>query len=325
MTLGWGIVATGRIAHVVGTVIAQHPGMDVVAVGSRDAARAAALASDLAARRSYGSYAQLIEDPEVDAVYVATPHAQHAGVVETALRAGRAVLCEKPLTHTLAETERLAALAEETGVFLMEAMWMRFNPLVQRLRELVVTGALGDLRSVQAAFGFAAEYDPEGRLWDPLLGGGSLLDLGVYPVDFARLLLGSPDGIDAAGSLAPTGVDAEASLLLSWRSGARALLSSSLVSQLPGTALVVGSNGFAEIGPSFHAPTRLVVQVGGLPLQEHHLQDRSSGFVGEVEEVASCVARGRSQSEVAPLAETVETMRVLDAAARLLRSRPGPS
>lgn len=318
MTLTWGIAATGRIARDVGRVIAAHPDMEVAAVGSRDAGRAADLAADLGALRSHGSYEALVCDDAVDAVYVATPHAQHAAVVEAALLAGKAVLCEKPLTHSLGETQRLVSVAGSTGAFLMEGMWMRFNPLVQQLQALVRDGGLGEPRAVHASFGFAAPYDPTARLWDPALGGGALLDLGVYTVDLARLLLGSPTRVEAHGSLTPAGVDRECTVALAFETGARALLTQSLVSRLPGTALVVGSRGWAELSPSFHAPTRLVVKIDSDPPVEHEITDRNAGFVGELEEVARCLLQARTESDVMPLSETVATATVLDAARRQL-------
>jgi predicted dehydrogenase len=323
MTLSWGIAATGRIARTVGSVIAAHPDMRVAAVGSRSLERAAGLAAELGEARSYGSYEELVQDPEVQAVYVATPHAQHADVVEVALRAGRAVLCEKPLTASLAETERLTALAHETGTFLMEAMWMRFNPLVQRLAETVRSGGLGEIRSVHASFGFVAPFDATARLWDPQLGGGALLDLGVYPIDLARLLLGDPALVACTGSMATSGVDAEATVQLGWHGGAGALLDISLVAALPGTALVIGTRGYAELSPTFHAPTQLVVRVDGGSEVVHDVPHRDVGFVGEIEEVARCVAAGRGESEVLPLTETIATMRVIDEAGRLLRRAAG--
>lgn len=315
VTLAWGIAGTGRIARDVGRVLAAEA--TVVAVGSRDAARAQALASELGAGAAHGSYDALVADPAVQAVYVATPHTGHAEVVAAALRAGKAVLCEKPMTAQLAETEALVALAAETGCFLMEAVWMRFNPLVQQLARLVDEGALGEVRSLRASLGFAAAYDPAGRLWDSALGGGALLDIGLYVVDLARLLLGDPTDVVARGSLAPTGVDAECTLALSWPSGARGLLDCSLTTDLPGTAVVVGSRGWASIGPSFHAPTLLRVSTGS-DLVEYENPSRQAGFVGEVREVARCVAARRAQSDVMPLAESLATARVLqDARAQL--------
>jgi predicted dehydrogenase len=323
MTLSWGIAGTGRIARSVGALIAAHPDMRVVAVASRSQDRAAALAGELSAEAAYPSYEELARDPQVQAVYVATPHARHAPVVEPALRAGRAVLCEKPLTASLAETERLVALAADTGAFLMEAMWMRFNPLVQQLRALVAEGRLGTVRSLSASFGFAAAYDAAARLWNPELGGGALLDLGVYVVDLARLLLGDPDELVATGTLAATGVDATARLSMRWANDARALLDVSLLTALPGTAHVIGTDGTARLGPTFHAPTTLSVHVTGTEPVETTLRDRNAGFVGELEEVARCVAAGEGHSEVMPLTDTVATMRLLDEAARGIRASSG--
>ena len=315
MTLAWGIAGTGRIARDVGQVLTAEA--RVVAVGSRDVDRARGLATELGAAGAHGSYDDLVHDPAVQAVYVATPHTGHAAVVETALRAGKAVLCEKPMTASLAETERLVALAGQTGTFLMEAVWTRFNPLVQQLAGLVHDGTLGEIRSLSASFGFSAAYDPTGRLWDPALGGGALLDVGIYAVDFSRLLLGDPVRVDACGSRAPTGVDAECTLAVSWPSGARALLDCSITTRLPGTAVVVGSRGWASLGPAFHAPTLLRVQTGD-EVVEHHSPSREAGFVGEVQEVAACVAAGLAQSEVMPLSDSVATARVLeDARAQL--------
>ena len=322
MTLGWGIVATGRIAQTVGAVIASHPHMTVAAVGSRSADRARGLAAELGAPRSFGSYAALLEDPAVQAVYVATPHAEHAEVAAAALRAGKPVLCEKPLTATLAETERLVAVAGQTGTFLMEAMWMRFNPLVRRLADLVASGGLGDMRSVHASFGFVAPTDPTGRLWAPALGGGALLDLGVYTVDFAQAMLGTVDSVEVLGSLSPTGVDAESVMSLGFRGGGRALLTTSLLADLPGTAQVVGTRGWGELTPTFHAATRLVLLVDGRR-EEHTLPDRLTGFRGELDEVARCVAAGMPESPVRPLADTLATMRVLADGLRLLGAPTG--
>jgi len=311
MTLSWGIAGTGRIAGTVGEVIAAHPQMQVAAVGSRDLTRAAGLARELGGATAHGSYDDLVADPQVQAVYVATPHAQHADIVSVALQAGKAVLSEKPMTHTPAETERLVELARTSGTFLMEGMWMRFNPLVQQLRRLVHDGGLGGVRSLHASIGMAAPYDPAGRLWDPALGGGALLDLGVYTVDLARLLLGAPETVVARGSLAPTGVDADGTLLMGWADGARALLTHSMRVRVPGTATVVGTDGWAELSPTFHGPMRLAVHLGGDDPVVTEIVDRAAGFVGELEEVARCVDEGRTESDTMPLADTVANARLL--------------
>jgi len=318
VSTGWGIAAAGKIARKVGGVIAAHPDMQVAAVGARDLDRAAALAGELGAPAAYGSYDEVVADPAVDAVYVATPHTRHAAVVETALAAGKAVLCEKPMTASLAETERLVALAERSGAFLMEAMWMRFNPLAVRLAELVRAGDLGEVRSLQATFGFAAPADPTDRLWDPALGGGALLDPGIYTHEIARMVLGDPTEIEASGSFGPTGADAESTTVLHYPGGVRAVLTQSLVASLPGSALVLGSRGWARLGPAFHAATELEISVDGGPVHSERHLDRQAGYTGELEEVARCLAAGRAQSDVVPLASSVSLMRGLEEALRQL-------
>ncbi len=320
MSLGWGVVATGKIARTVGAVIAAHPDMHVAAVASRSLPRARALAAELGGN-AHDSYEALVADPAVQAVYVATPHAQHAEVAEIALLAGKAVLCEKPLTHSLAESERLVALARATGTFLLEAMWMRFNPLVQLLAAR--SFELGELRSVHASFGFVAPDDPTNRLWHPDLGGGALLDLAVYTVDFARLLLGEPASVSAVGTMRADGVDEGQTIHLSFPRGAHALLDTSLVTQLPGSATVVGSRGCAVLSPTFHAPTRLELVSTGRETEVHELADREAGRVAMLDEVARCLSAGLVESTVDPLSETLATLRVLEQVRQLLQDAAG--
>lgn len=316
--LVWGIAATGGIAQTVGAVIVAEPGMRVAAVGSRDLGRAAALAGELGAERAYGSYAELCADPEVDAVFVATPHAQHLEVAELAIAAGKAVLCEKPLAASLADAERMVRLARDAGVFLMEAMWMRFNPLIQRI---AAEERLGEIRSVQATFGFVRPYDPEDRLWNPATGGGALLDLGVYPFALAQLLLGKPDELHLTGTLGPSGVDAETGALLTYPGGARALLDTSLVSPMPNSAAVVGTEMRADIDAPFWAPSRIVLRRPGAEPEEHLLDPANGGYQGEVREVRKALAAGLTESEIMPLDESLAVMRLLEEARRRLGAR----
>ncbi|MCF2530223.1 Gfo/Idh/MocA family protein [Yinghuangia soli] len=319
---GWGIAATGGIAATLAAVIAAEPGMWIAAVGSRSKERAADFAARHGAAASYGSYAELMADPGVHAVYVATPHAQHREVVELALAAGKAVLCEKPIAATVADAEAMAAQARAAGVFLMEAMWMRFNPLVRRVKELADDGKLGEVRSVHASFGFPFPYDPDHRLWNPELGGGALLDLGVYPVALAQLLLGSPESVAVAGSLGPSGVDAEAALLMRWPGGAHALLETSLLTLLPMTASVVGTKARADFAMPFHAATRVTVQpYDGAAAQEFVIESADEALAGELREVRDMVRAGRTESPVMPLDDTLAVLRILADARHELGAR----
>lgn len=309
---GWGIAATGSIAETVGKVILAERGMRVAAIGSRSADRAAALATRLGADSSYGSYEEMVADPEVRAVYVATPHAHHRHVVELALAAGKAVLCEKPLAASLADAEAMVAAARAADVFLMEAMWMRFNPLVRRVVELVEGGEIGELRSVNASFGFPFPYAPEHRLWNPALGGGALLDLGVYPVALAHLLLGAPESVAVSGALAETGVDAEAALLMSWPGGARALVETSLVSLLPMTGSVIGTAGRIDLAAPFHAATHITVHTYGGEPREFRIDDAEEALAAELREVRELVRAGHTESPVMPLDDTLAVLRILE-------------
>ncbi|HSA49101.1 MAG TPA: Gfo/Idh/MocA family oxidoreductase [Yinghuangia sp.] len=312
---GWGIAATGSMARTLGKVIAAEPGMRVAAVASRDKDRAADFARELGDGTGYGSYAEMVADPAVEAVYVATPHALHREVVDLAIAARKPVLCEKPLAATLADAEAMVADARAADVFLMEAMWMWFNPLVRRVKELADDGTLGEVRSIHATFGFPMPYDAEHRLWNPELGGGALLDLGVYPVALAQLLLGAPESIEVAGALAPSGVDSEAALLLRWPGGPHALLETSLISQLPMTASVIGTRGRAELDAFFHCTTRITVHTyGGRTPQEFTIDSPEVALAAEIREVRDRVRDGRLESTVMPLDATLAIMRTVEEA-----------
>ncbi|MCA2225072.1 Gfo/Idh/MocA family protein [Nonomuraea aurantiaca] len=306
--LAWGIAATGVIAGKVGAVIAAEPGMRVAAVGSRDLGRARAMASALGAESAHGSYAELCADPGVDVVYVATPHAQHLEVAEAAIAAGKAVLCEKPLAASVADAERMVRLAREAGVFLMEAMWTRFNPLIQRV---AADPRFGEIRSVQASFGFKAPYDPAHRLWAPELGGGALLDLGIYPFGLAQLLLGMPSRLHVTGSLAPSGVDAEAGGVLVYPGGRRALVECSLLGSYANDARVVGTGMRAHIKAPFWAPEQVVLSGPSMETEELVLDPADNGYAGELREVRDAIAEGRTESAIMPLDESLAMMGLL--------------
>jgi predicted dehydrogenase len=320
----WGFVATGGIAARLAGELALVEGAVPLAVASRDAGRARAFADAHGFERAYGSYAELVADPDVDVVYVATPHAQHHAVVRSLLDAGTAVLVEKPMTCTADAARDLVGLARERGTFLMEAMWTRFQPLVARLRALVADGAIGQLRTVTAEFGFRA--DPAAvahRLLDPAQGGGALLDLGVYPVAFAQMLLGAPSSVAVTGSLASTGVDAEAALLLGWPGGEQALLSTSLISTPGGGATLIGTRGRIELEAPFHRTPRLVVHRAGAGEPEVvEAPYHARGYVHQLEHVQDCLARGLVESPVMPLADTLAVAQVLDTAMRALGAAP---
>jgi predicted dehydrogenase len=320
-TIRWGIVGPGRIAEKVAEDFAVVGGARPVAVASRSAARAEDFAVRHGIDRAYGSYAEILADPDVDVLYVATPHAQHHALALAALRAGKALLVEKSFTATTAGAAEVIDLARAAGIFVMEAMWTRFQPAVVALRELVADGAIGEVRSVQADLGVAREYDPSDRLFDLALGGGALLDLGVYVVSFAQMLLGTPERVVAAGSLFPSGVDAEAALLLDHGDGRTATLTTSLRQALPGQARVFGTAGWIDVLPRFHHPQTIVLHRAGAEPETITGPPTGGGYAHELIEVTECLRAGRPESAVMPLADTLAVQTVLGEAADQLGVR----
>lgn len=315
-TVRWGVLATGGIAATFTADLLAMPDAEVVAVASRTDASARAFAARFGIPRAYGDWAGLVADEEVDVVYVATPHSAHREAAALALEAGKHVLCEKAFTLNEREARELVKLARDRGVFLMEAMWTYCNPVVRRLAELVRDGAIGEVRTVQADFGFAGDLDAGHRLRDPRLGGGALLDLGVYPVSFAQLLLGEPDRVQADALLSPEGVDLNTGMLLGWDSGANALLSCSIVGHHPTSATVIGTGGRIDVPHSFFHPQGFVLHRAGAEPEEITSGPGPQGLSGmqyEAAEVMRAVRAGETESPLVPLEGSLAVMRTLDA------------
>ncbi|MFG2118341.1 Gfo/Idh/MocA family protein [Streptomyces sp. NPDC048710] len=312
----WGILATGGIAAAFAADLVDLPDAEIVAVASRSQESARAFAERFGVTRAYGDWESLAADADIDVVYVATPHSAHRAAAGLCLAAGRNVLCEKAFTLNLREAEELVALAKEHDRFLMEAMWMYCNPLVRRLKALVAGGAIGEVRTVQADFGLAGPFPPAHRLRNPALGGGALLDLGVYPVSFAHLLLGEPDEVVARGVLSDEGVDLQTGALLSWESGALASVHCSIVGGTGVTASVTGSRGRIDIPSGFFHPDRFVLHRDGRAPEEF-TADPADGLRTslrhEAEEVMRALRAGEKESPLVPLAGSLAVMRTLDA------------
>ncbi|MCX5057580.1 MULTISPECIES: Gfo/Idh/MocA family protein [unclassified Streptomyces] len=312
----WGILATGGIAAAFTADLVDLPDAEVVAVASRTEASAKAFAERFGIERAYGDWAALAEDADIDVVYVATPHSAHRAAAGLCLQAGRNVLCEKAFTLNAREAEELVALARGRGSFLMEAMWMYCNPLVRRLKDLVDDGAIGEVRSVQADFGLAGPFPPSHRLRDPAQGGGSLLDLGVYPVSFAQLLLGEPADVAARATLSEEGVDLQTGALLSFDSGALASVHCSIVGGTATSASVTGSRGRIDIPYGFFFPDRFVLHRDGRDPEEF-VADPADGprnsLRHEAREVMRALRAGETESPLVPLDGTLAVMRTLDA------------
>ena len=253
-------------------------------------------------------------------VYVATPHALHREHVELAFEAGKPVLCEKAFTLDAADAEHLVALARERNLFLMEAMWMRCNPLVRRLQQLLASGALGEVRQVRADLGFVVDKPPTDRLLDPALGGGALLDMGVYPLTFAQLFLGEPSTVAATAALSEAGADLNLALSLGYASGAVASLTSTMTAWSPRTASIATDRGRIDLPAPFHHPTTVTWTPydtdpdfdGPAEPQELHEDLIGTGLAHEALEVVRCLRNGETESPLVPLEDTLAMMRLMD-------------
>jgi predicted dehydrogenase len=315
----WGVLATGGIAATFTEALLSLPEeAEVLAVGSRSEEAAKRFAERYDIPRAYGSWAELAADDDIDVVYVATPHSAHREAAGLCLEAGRAVLCEKPLTLNSREARELAALAEERGLFLMEAMWTYCNPLVRHLLALVAEGEIGEVRHVSAHFGFHGDFPPEHRLRDPALGGGAVLDLGVYPVSFAQLFLGEPDAVEAWAHLTPERVDASTGIVLGWNNGAVATLSCGFTADVGAPATVSGTKGRIEIPEGFFHAARLVVHRRGEAPRTVEFAEVSpddpdgASMRHEAREVMRALRAGEAESPLVPLAGSLAVMRTLD-------------
>lgn len=316
-TVRWGILGAGSIARKFAAAFPDADGAALVAVGSRAQDRADAFGDEFDVPRRHGSYEDLAADADVDAIYIATPHVRHKDHSLLALAAGKAVLCEKPLTINAAQARELIADARGRGLFLMEAMWTRFIPAVIRARELVAAGRIGALRMLQADFGFRTGAGEEHRLLNPELGGGGLLDVGVYPVSFAHMLFGPPEQIAGAAEIGPTGVDTQAGMVLRHTDGQVAVLSCAVRTSTPGQAYLLGTEGHIHLQP-FWNPRELKLTRGE---DSERIADeyRGNGYNYEIEEVGRCLAAGQAESDTMPLDDSLAVLETLDA----LRSQWG--
>ena len=307
----WGIMGPGRIAHKFAQSLKCSEAAEITAVGSRSMERAVEFAKQYGINRAYANYAKLAADNDVDIIYVATPHPAHFECALLCLKAGKAVLCEKPFTLNAAETKTLVKTAKSSKLFLMEAMWMRYLPAIVKVRELLTQGEIGEIRMVIADFGNRIPWDPSGRLLNPELGGGALLDVGIYPVSFASMVLGdSPTKITGIAHLGETGVDEQFSAVLGYEAGKIAALSGAVRTSLPNEARIIGTEGYVRV-PDFWRASSLELYQNG-KMEKFEIPFRSTGYIHEAEEAMYCLREGLIESSIMPLDESLKIMKILD-------------
>jgi predicted dehydrogenase len=320
--IGWGILGCGRIAGKFAEDLKLVPDAELVAVGSREQQNADAFCRKYPARFSHGSYEALVQNPEVDVIYVASPHALHHEHTLLCLRHGKHVLCEKAFAINLAQAREMVQLAQEKGLFLMEALWTKFMPHYRKLREMIAAGELGTIQNVLVNFGFKPEPPIPKRLLDPTLGGGTILDIGIYNVFIAMAVLGKPDEIDASMTPADTGIDLQCAVTFRYRNGALAQLFSTFSSNLAIEADISGDKGRIRLTTRFYEPSTQIEFYPGrvdsrtiIPVEKNP----GWGYHYEIGHVNECLRKGLRESPVMSHADTLELMEVLDQ----IRSKAG--
>ncbi len=309
----WGILGTGSIAKQFARGLSDTPDAVLQAVGSRTQESADVFGDAFSVPTRHASYEALANDPDVDAIYVSTPHPFHKDNSILCIEAGKAVLCEKPFTINAGEAEAVVQVARERGVFLMEAMWSRFLPAMQPVKQLLQENAIGEGRLVSAAIGFCAGGNPEGRLFNPALGGGALLDVGIYVTSFASFVLGPhPTRIESMAHIGETGVDEQNALILGYENGAMALLTSAVRTSTPHEATIIGTEGTIRIPAHFWKAGKASLKAGDRE-EEVEFDTQGNGYNYEAAEVGRCLREGLLESPTMPLDETVALMNILDA------------
>jgi predicted dehydrogenase len=308
----WGILGTGKISRAFANALKDTPGAKLTAVASRDIANAQSFASEFGAGAAFGSYQELVDAPGIDLVYIGTPHPMHAQNALMALRAGKGVLCEKPFTMNLREAEQVVALARSRKLFLMEAMWTRYLPALAEVRRIIASGEIGAVRQVVADFGFKANVGPEHRAFNPALGGGALLDLGIYPLSVAAALLGPVASVRAQAEIGPTGVDVQTGFTLRHRDGGMSVCSCSLQARTPCELTVSGERGHVRMNTMFHRAQSITVTLDDGTSRTIDTPYIGNGYVHEAIEAQRCFAAGLLESPGMTLDETLALMGVMD-------------
>lgn len=309
----WGILGAGNIARKFCTGVKALEDAELVAVGSRQQATADKFADEFGIPHRHASYEALAADPEVDAIYVATPHPMHKENTLLSLRGGKAVLCEKPFTINATEAQEVIAEARQRKLFLMEAMWTRYIPLIVEVRRLIADGAIGAVRMISSDFGYRAGFREDSRTFDPALGGGALLDVGIYPLSLASMLLGTPDRITSMADLGKTGIDEQSAFILGYPQGQLAVLYTAVRTNTPQDAVIMGENGTIRIHPPFWIPKQMTLTVAGKGSETLEIPYVANGYNYEAAEVANCVRAGKLESDVMPLDESLSLMQTMDA------------
>lgn len=307
----WGIIGLGKIANKFASDLQHSESSILQGVASRSIEKATKFAVKYNANKAYGSYEELVNDPEIDVIYIATPHTFHFNNTMLCLQHNKAVLCEKPMGINTQQVKTMIKEAEARKLFLMEAIWTRFMPSIEKVLDLLQEKTIGDISSVHADFGFKGEFNVESRMYNKKLAGGSLLDIGIYPIFLSLLVLGIPADIKAMARMTTTEVDSFCSMLFDYENGAKAVLASTFEADTPTEAYIYGTKGNIKLHTRFHHANSITLQKDG---QEtvFELPHTGNGYFHEIEEVNKCIRTGEIESSNLPLAFSKKLIQIID-------------
>ncbi len=307
----WGIIGPGKIANKFAADLAISNDSVLHGVASRDINKAKAFGERYDAINCYDSYEQLAEDPEVDVIYIATPHVFHYENTMMCLKKGKAVLCEKPMGINSNQVEEMLKEAASRNLFLMEAIWTRFIPATEKLLALIDQNAIGEVLFMRADFGFKGDNNLESRIYNKKLGGGSLLDIGIYPIYLSLLILGLPADIKAMARMTETEVDSYCSMLFNYNNKSKAILESTIEANTPTEAYIYGSEGTIKLHRRFHHANKITLSKNGVD-EIFDINYKGNGYFHEIEEVNNCIRQGLTQSSKLPLSLSLDLIKLID-------------
>lgn len=308
----WGIIGLGKIAHKFAADLQLLPNTKLHAVASQSLDRARAFAAQYHAKYAYGTYDEIVNCPELDVVYIATPHVLHCENTILCLRHRIPVLCEKPLAINLREAQKMILTAQQQQTFLMEAIWTRFMPTIDKTLRLIEQGVIGRVLSIKADFGFNAPFDPRGRIFNQQLGGGALLDIGVYPAFLALLIMGKPTGIKAFAKMSLSGVDQEIGAVLQYEDGRLAHLHANIAAKTKTEAFIYGEKGTIHLHTRWHEQTSMSLLLNDARPQNFHFDYKGKGYHYEATHVMDCLQSGALESTLLPLQFSNDLTTLLD-------------
>ena len=310
--INWGILGLGKIANKFVQDLLLFEKANLYGVASRNSDKAKEFSQKYKAVKHYGSYRELAQDPEVDIIYIATPHTLHFENTMMCLREGKSVLCEKPLGINANQVKTMIAESKSRKLFLMEALWTRFIPATEKMLELVESGKIGDINFMRADFGIKADTNPQGRVYNKKLGGGSLLDIGIYPVYLSLLLIGVPIDIKAMARMSETEVDSYCAMLFDYENGEKAILESTFEAETPTEAYIYGNKGRIKMHTRFHQANRISLFLNDGSKEVFDIEYKGCGYYHEIEEVTQCLTSGKIESKKLPHSISMNLITLLD-------------